>query len=192
MNKNRLEAFSDGVLAIIITIMILELKIPQGDELKDIYSLLPKFLSYVVSFVYVAIYWNNHHYLIHTVQKLSAGILWANLNLLFWLSLLPFATAWAGENNFTQYPVFLYGAILLLCAISYTILTRAIVSLHGPHSVLAKAIGKDIKGKLSILFYFIGMIVAFYQPLLSCLLYVLVAILWLIPDMRIKNAYEKI
>lgn len=191
MNKNRMEAFSDGVLAIIITIMILELKIPHGDNIQDIIPLFPKLLSYVVSFIYIGIYWNNHHYLIHTVQSLSAGILWANLNLLFWLSLLPFATAWAGENNFTLYPVALYGVVLLLCAIAYSLLTKTIIAHHGTHSVLAKAVGKDIKGKVSIIFYFAGIILAFLNPLISCFFYVLVAVIWLIPDMRIRNAYLK-
>lgn len=189
MNKNRLEAFSDGVLAIIITIMVLELKIPHGDDFQALSTLIPKFISYLVSFVYVAIYWNNHHYLIHTVQKVSPSILWANLNLLFWLSLLPFATAWAGENDFSKYPVALYGVVLFLCALAYTILTKTIISYHGSDSVLAKAVGKDLKGNISNLLYLAGIFLAFYQPIISGLLYILVAIIWLIPDMRIKKAY---
>lgn len=186
-----MEAFSDGVLAIIITIMVLELKIPHGDNIQDILSLFPKFLSYVVSFIYVGIYWNNHHYLIHTVQNLSAGILWANLNLLFWLSLLPFATAWAGENNFTLYPVVIYGIILLFSALAYTLLTKRIIIHHGSDSVLAKAVGRDFKGKFSLLLYFAGILLAFYNPIISCFLYVLVAMIWLIPDLRIKNVYSR-
>jgi len=188
MNKTRLEAFSDGVLAIIITIMVLELKVPHGKEWQDLYPLCSKMLSYILSFTYVGIYWNNHHHLFHTVKHVSAGILWANLHLLFWLSLLPFATAWAGENNFSQFPIILYGVLLFMCAIAYFILSKVIIAEHGEHSLLAKAVGKiDLKGILSPVIYAVGVALAFYLPLISFILYFVVAIMWIIPDRRIEK-----
>ncbi len=188
MNKTRLEAFSDGVLAIIITIMVLEIKVPHGFELQDLFPLCSKMISYILSFAYVGIYWNNHHHLFHTVKHVSAGILWANLHLLFWLSLLPFATAWAGENNFAPYPMILYGVLLFLCAIAYYILSRVIIAEHGENSLLAKAIGKkDIKGLVSPLIYALGVGVAFYNPIISLFLYFIVALIWIIPDRRIEK-----
>ncbi len=188
MNKTRLEAFSDGVLAIIITIMVLELKVPHGKELQDLYPLCSKMLSYILSFTYIGIYWNNHHHLFHTVKHVSAGILWANLHLLFWLSLLPFATAWAGENNFSQYPIIIYGILLFLCAIAYYILSKVIILEHGDDSLLARAMGKnDIKGMISPIIYASGVAVAFYNPIISVLLYSIVAIMWILPDRRIEK-----
>lgn len=191
MNKNRLEAFSDGVLAIILTIMVLELKVPHGDTLSDLMPLFPKFISYILSFIYVGIYWNNHHHLIHTVKDINAKIMWANLNLLFWLSLIPFVTAWVGENNFSKTPVALYGAALLMPAISYYLLTLAIINTHESDSLLSKAIGSDFKGKISIVIYSLSILIAFFFPLVSCLLYLAVAIMWLIPDKRIEDAIKK-
>lgn len=187
MNKNRLEAFSDGVLAIIITIMVLELKIPHTDSFRDLVALFPKFLSYVLSFVYVGIYWNNHHHLIHTVHKLNGKIMWSNLNLLFWLSLLPFVTAWAGENQFSKNPVAAYGFVLMMSALAYYVLTRSILAAHGENSFIAKAVGSDFKGKISIVIYLVAIILACYMPLVSCLLYMAVALMWLIPDRRIED-----
>lgn len=187
MGKNRLEAFSDGVLAIIITIMVLELKVPHGDSLAALKPLLPVFLGYVLSFLYVAIYWNNHHHLMHTVEKVSASILWANMHLLFWLSLVPFATAWMGENHFASMPTALYGAILLMAAIAYWLLQQAIIRRHGNESVLAKAIGIDIKGYGSVALYAMAIPLAFYNELLADAIYVLVAFWWLVPDRRIEN-----
>lgn len=187
MGKNRLEAFSDGVLAIIITIMVLELKVPHGDSLAALKPLLPVFLGYVLSFLYVAIYWNNHHHLMHTVEKVSASILWANMHLLFWLSLVPFATAWMGENHFASMPTALYGVILLMAAIAYWLLQQAIIRRHGNESVLAKAIGIDIKGYGSVALYAMAIPLAFYNELLADAIYVLVAFWWLVPDRRIEN-----
>lgn len=187
MQKNRLESFSDGVIAIIITIMVLELKIPHGDSLEEIKKLIPKFLSYVLSFIYIAIYWNNHHHLIHTVSKASAPIMWANTHLLFWLSLVPFVTAWAGENNFSVLPVATYGVVLFMAAVAYFILTKAIIKTHGSDSILANAIGKDFKGTLSVVMYAIAIPIAFFQPYISAGIYVLVALIWLKPDKRIEN-----
>ncbi len=187
MGKNRLEAFSDGVLAIIITIMVLELKVPHGDSLLALKPILPVFLSYVLSFIYVAIYWNNHHHLMHTVERVSASILWANMHLLFWLSLVPFATAWMGESHFTSIPTALYGFILLMAGFAFWVLQRAIIGSHGKESVLAKAIGGDVKGYGSIVLYTIAIPLAFYQEFLAGVIYVLVALFWLIPDRRIER-----
>jgi uncharacterized membrane protein len=187
MGKGRLEAFSDGVIAIIITIMVLELKVPHGAELSNLLELAPVFLSYVLSFANVGIYWNNHHHLLHTVKKVSAGILWANLFLLFWLSLIPFTTGWMGENHFAKWPVVLYAFDLLMCAISYTILVYTIIGSHGNDSGLAKAIGNDSKGKISLLAYAVAIPLAFYNPWISGGLIILVALMWLIPDSRIAK-----
>jgi uncharacterized membrane protein len=187
MGKNRLEAFSDGVLAIIITIMVLELKVPHGAELADLHELVPVFLSYVLSFVYVGIYWNNHHHLLHTVKHVSAGILWANLHLLFWLSLFPFATAWMGENHNAPMPSVAYGVVLLMAAIAYFILQQMIVGSHGHDSVLGQALGSDWKGKLSPIFYLTAIPMAFVNPWISSALYTTVALLWIVPDKRIER-----
>jgi uncharacterized membrane protein len=188
MGKNRLEAFSDGVLAIIITIMVLELKVPHGAELANLEPLIPVFLSYVLSFVYIGIYWNNHHHLLHTMKTVSAGILWANLHLLFWLSLFPFATAWMGENHAAPLPTAAYGAVLLMAAIAYVILQGAIIAKHGRDSVLGHAIGTDWKGKLSPLAYLSAIPLAFVNPWISNVLYVGVALTWIVPDRRIERA----
>jgi TMEM175 potassium channel family protein len=188
MKSNRLEAFSDGVLAIIITIMVLELKAPHNDSLSALLPLLPAFLSYVLSFVYLGIYWNNHHHMLHTTESVTGGILWANLHLLFWLSLFPISTAWMGENHFASVPTALYGLVLLMAAIAYFILQRTIILSQGENSVLARAVGKDLKGKASPLLYLLAIPAAFYSPWISNLIYVLVALMWLIPDRRIENA----
>jgi uncharacterized membrane protein len=187
MHKGRLEAFSDGVIAIIITIMVLELKTPHGTELKDLAPLIPVFISYVLSFIYVAIYWTNHHHLMQAAERVSGSILWANLHLLFWLSLTPFVTAWMGENNFAPRPVALYGSVLFASAIAYYILARTLLHHHGHGSVLAKAIGRDFKGKISIVIYALGIALSFVNSMIGFGLYVLVAILWLVPDRRIER-----
>jgi len=187
MGKSRLEAFSDGVLAIIITIMVLELKVPHGAEATALVPLLPVFLSYVLSFVYIGIYWNNHHHMLHTVRKVSGGILWANLHLLFWLSLFPVSTGWMGENQFAPLPTAFYGVVLLMAAIAYWLLQRTIIASQGVDSLLARAIGKDVKGKLSPLCYALAIPLAFLSPWLANLLYVLVALIWLVPDRRIER-----
>lgn len=190
MTKNRLEAFSDGVMAIIITIMVLEMKVPHGIEIQSLIPLLPIFLTYVMSFIYMGIYWNNHHHMLHTVKSVNGAILWANLHLLFWLSLIPFVTGWMGENYFARMPTAVYGIVLFLSAISYTILQRAIIKHHGIDSKLKKAIGYDLKGKLSVIFYFFGILSAFYNEWIALFLYSLVAVMWLIPDRRIELRYE--
>lgn len=187
MNKGRLEAFTDGVLAIIITIMVLELKVPHGGEFKDLQAVLPVFGSYVLSFIYVAIYWNNHHHMLQTVKQVSGTILWANIHLLFWLSLIPFVTGWMGENHFTIASVFLYGVVLLCAAIAYFILQNSIIKNQGKDSILAAALGKDIKGKISPPLYICGIVGAFINVWISGAIFILVAILWLIPDRRIEN-----
>ncbi|HEY3250580.1 MAG TPA: TMEM175 family protein, partial [Ignavibacteria bacterium] len=187
MNKNRLEAFSDGVLAIIITIMVLELKVPHGTDFIALKPVLPFFVSYVLSFIYLAIYWNNHHHMLHTVKKVSGGILWANMHLLFWLSLVPFVTGWMAENNFAPLPVAVYGVDLLLAAIAYYILQTIILRRHGKDSLLAKAIGKDLKGKISPVLYVLAIILTFFNEWISGAIYVLVALIWLIPDKRIER-----
>ena len=187
MDKNRLEAFSDGVLAIIITIMVLELRVPHGSDLATLRPLLPVFLSYVLSFLYLGIYWNNHHHLLKASRRVNGGILWANLHLLFWLSLFPFATGWMGENHFAPLPSALYGAVLLLAAIAYYILQTLIVAeAGGAQSSLAAAIGKDWKGKLSPPLYLLGIIASFFAPTVASGVYVLVALMWLIPDRRLE------
>ncbi len=187
MNKGRLEAFSDGVLAIIITIMILEMKAPHGAAFADLKPVLPAFLSYILSFIYIGIYWNNHHHMLQTTRRVTGTILWANLHLLFWLSLVPFVTAWSGENHFASAPMALYGVVLLFAAIAYTILQSVIVKENGEKSLLAEAVGKDLKGKISMLFYVAAIPSAFISPWISGALYILVALIWLVPDKRIEN-----
>jgi uncharacterized membrane protein len=188
MGKGRLEAFSDGVLAIIITIMVLELKVPHGEDPAVLQPLIPVLLSYVLSFAYVGIYWNNHHHMLHTVQRVSGPVLWANLHLLFWLSLFPFTTGWMGENHFSPMPTALYGVVLLMAAIAYFILQRAIIASQGEHSLLAKALGTDLKGKMSPVLYAAAIPLAFWSPRIANAMYVLVALLWLVPDRRIEKA----
>jgi len=188
MNTTRLEAFSDGVIAIIITIMVLELKVPHGDNLAALEPVLPVFLSYVLSFIYVGIYWNNHHHMLHACRAVSGGILWANLHLLFWLSLFPLATAWMGENHLAPLPSALYGAILLMGGIAYWILQETIIAAQGPDSLLRRAVGRDWKGKLSPPLYLIGVVASFASPRASQALYALVALMWLVPDRRIETA----
>jgi uncharacterized membrane protein len=187
MGKTRLEAFSDGVIAIIITIMVLELKVPHGEEISVLSALWPVFLSYVLSFANVGIYWNNHHHLFHTVHKVTGAMLWANLHLLFWLSLFPFTTGWMGENHFAAAPVAVYGLNLLMAAIAYFILVRTIIAAHGSQSELALAIGQDWKGKLPLPAYAAGVLLAYVSPWISCALYVGVALMWLVPDRRIEK-----
>lgn len=191
MGKNRLEAFSDGVFAIIITIMVLEMKVPHGTELKVLIPLMPVFLSYVLSYVYVGIYWNNHHHMLHVTERVDGVILWANLHLLFWLSLFPFVTGWMNENYFAPVPVALYGTVLLMAAIAFFILQRVIISRHGHDSVLARATGSELKGKLSQLAYFIAIPLAFISVVMATMLYVLVALIWLVPDQRIEKMLRK-
>jgi uncharacterized membrane protein len=187
VGKGRLEAFSDGVIAIIITIMVLELKVPHGTELASLRPLWPVFLSYVLSFVNLGIYWNNHHHMTHVTERVSGKVLWANLHLLFWLSLFPFVTGWMGENHFAPAPTALYGVVMLLAAIAYWILLRAILAVQGPHSLLAAAVGRDFKGKLSPLLYLIAIPSAFIREWIAGGLYVIVALMWLIPDRRIER-----
>lgn len=188
MGKNRLEAFSDGVIAIIITIMVLELKVPHGENVAALGPLLPVFLSYVLSFVYVGIYWNNHHHMLHMCTRVTGPILWANLHLLFWLSLFPFATGWMGENHFAAAPAAVYGAVLFMAALAYWLLQRTIIASQGDRSALKSAVGRDLKGKLSPLIYAIAIVAAFWSNWLSLGLYVLVALIWLVPDRRIEGA----
>jgi uncharacterized membrane protein len=187
MGKNRLEAFSDGVLAIIITIMVLELKVPHGSDIEVLRPLAPMFFSYALSFVYVGIYWNNHHHLLHATTQVSGGVLWANLNLLFWLSLLPFATGWMGENHFATWPSAVYGFVLLMAALAYYVLQSCIIAIEGPQSMLKRAIGSDWKGKASPVIYLVAMGASFVWPWLAQGLYALVALMWLIPDKRIER-----
>ncbi len=187
MSKARMEAFSDGVIAILITIMVLELKAPQGASLENLQPLVPTFFSYVLSFVYIAIYWNNHHHLLHAVHHVTGRILWANVHLLFWLSLTPFVTAWMGENRFAPVPVALYGGVLLAAACAYFILTRALLAREGAGSTLARALGADFKGKISVVIYAAAIPIALAWPLASCALYVAVALMWLVPDRRIER-----
>jgi TMEM175 potassium channel family protein len=188
METNRLEAFSDGVLAIIITIMVLELRVPHGSDVATLRPLLPVFLTYVLSFIYLGIYWNNHHHLLKACPKLNGAIMWANLHLLFWLSLLPFATGWMGENHFTSVPSALYGSVLLMAAVAYFLLQNLIIRVHGRTSKLAHAIGADAKGKLSPILYALGILASFFRPWLAGCIYVLVALMWLIPDQRLQWA----
>ncbi|MEZ4803513.1 MAG: TMEM175 family protein [Gelidibacter sp.] len=191
MTKGRLEAFTDGVLAIIITIMVLELKVPHGGEFEDLSNLLPIFGSYVLSFIYIAIYWNNHHHMMQTAKHVTGSILWANMHLLFWLSLVPFVTGWMGENHFTTATVCLYGVVLLGAAIAYFILQTLIIKSHGKESLLARAMGNDLKGKISPVFYIIGILGAFLNVWVSGIMFILVAIIWLIPDKRIENKLKE-
>ncbi len=190
MGKGRLEAFSDGVIAILITIMVLELKVPHGSSPADLLPLVPVLLSYALSFVYLGIYWNNHHHLLQAARHVDGRVLWANLHLLFWLSLVPFTTAWMGENEFATWPVALYGVVLLLAALAYFVLTRALVARHGADSVLAAAIGRDGKGLLSLVLNLVGVALAFVLPAAACGVYVLVAVIWLVPDRRIGKRLE--
>lgn len=187
MNKGRLEAFSDGVIAIIITIMVLELKIPHIDTVDSLRPLIPVFISYLLSFIYLGIYWSNHHHMLQAVKSVNGGILWANMHLLFWLSLVPFVTGWMGENHFTKWPVAFYGFILFMNAIAYTILAKSLVKHHGKDSMLSKAMGKDTKGNISILLYLTGIIAAFINSWVSFAIYIIVAIIWIIPDRRIEK-----
>ena len=190
MGKNRLEAFSDGVLAIIITIMVLELKVPHGASVEVLRPLVPVFLSYVLSFVYIGIYWNNHHHLLHTVRRVSGWVLWANLHLLFWLSLLPFATGWMGENHFAPLPSALYGVVLLLSGVAYWILQQVIIATDGETSLLKQAIGRDWKGNLSPVLYVVAIASTFWSQWMAQSIYVLVAVLWVIPDRRIERVLD--
>lgn len=190
MTRNRLEAFSDGVIAIIITIMVLEMKVPHGDELSALIPLWPVFLSYVLSFIYLGIYWSNHHHLMHTVHRVSGGVMWANLHLLFWLSMIPFVTGWMGENHFAPVPTAVYGSVLLLCAMAWVILQSAIIRVEGPGSELAKAVGRDRKGRISQLLYVAAIPLAFVHPSISGALFIAVAMIWIIPDKRIERALE--
>jgi len=192
MRNTRLEAFSDGVLAIIITIMVLELKAPEGDTLSALKPLFPTLLSYVLSFTYIGIYWNNHHHLLHTCNKVTGAVLWANLHLLFWLSLLPFATGWMGENHFAALPTVIYGFVLLMAGSAYYILQKAIINAHGSDSLLNKALGKDWKGKGSIILYIAGIVCASRLPLLAQIIYAGIAVMWLVPDRRIENELKRV
>lgn len=190
MEKNRLESFSDGVLAIIITIMVLQLGVPQGTDISDLYPVIPIFLGYVLSFIYVGIYWNNHHHLLQAANKVSGSILWINLILLFWLSLFPFTTAWMAENHFTPWPTALYGIVLLMAAVSYLALQNQIMKNEGENSKLKQAVGKNYKGKISLICYIAAICFALILPQISQLLYVIVALLWLIPDRRIEKILD--
>jgi uncharacterized membrane protein len=187
IGKSRLEAFSDGVLAIIITIMVLELKVPHGDTIEALEPLLPVLLSYALSFVYVGIYWNNHHHMLHATRHIDGSIMWANLHLLFWLSLLPFVTGWAGEHHFAAQPTMLYGIVLLMSAIAYFILQRRIIAREGRESTLARAVGRDYKGKISPVIYLVAILSVWISPWIAVALYVLVALIWLLPDRRIER-----
>lgn len=191
MGKGRLEAFSDGVLAIIITIMVLEMKVPHGSNLDALQPLLPVFISYVLSFIYIGIYWNNHHHLLQAVNRVSGSALWANVHLLFWLSLVPFATAWMGENHFSLWPFVLYGFILFMAGIAYYILAHCLTGIHGRDSELARALGKDVKGILSVVLYLIGIGLAFINPWLGFSIYSVVAAIWFIPDSRIEKNIKR-
>ncbi|MEP7145722.1 MAG: TMEM175 family protein [bacterium] len=192
MDKRRLEAFSDGVLAIIITIMVLEIKLPHGNsDFNSLIPLLPIFLSYILSFIYIGIYWNNHHHMLHGTAKISGSILWANLHLLFWLSLVPFVTAWMGENHFAPNTLALYGVILLMAAVAYIILQHFIIATNGKDSLISNAVGKDLKGKISMVMYLLAIPLSFITPLVTGALYVFVALLWLVPDRRIETYYSK-
>jgi uncharacterized membrane protein len=191
VGKGRLEAFSDGVIAIIITIMVLEMKVPHGATLDALSPLLPVFLSYVLSFIYVAIYWNNHHHMLQTCKRVTGGVLWANLHLLFWLSLFPFATGWVGENHFAAVPTALYGIVLLAAAVAYMILQRTIIAVGGESSPLKAAVGSDWKGKLSPVFYVCGIASTFFQPWAAMAIFVAVAVIWLVPDPRIEKMMRR-
>ena len=187
MNKGRLEAFSDGVIAIIITIMVLELKVPHGTDLAALKPLIPVFLSYVLSLIYLGIYWNNHHHLLQAARNVDGRVLWANLHLLFWLSLIPFVTGWMGENHIASLPYAVYGVVLLFAAIAYFILVHALIAHHGKHSILATAIGNDFKGKISVVFYAFAVGLSFVHPWIAGAIYAFVALMWLVPDLRIEK-----
>ena len=189
MNKARLEAFSDGVIAVIITIMVLEMKVPHGEDFESLRPVIPVFLSYVLSFLYAGIYWSNHHHLFHAVRQVNGRILWANLHLLFWLSLVPFTTGWMGENHFRPIPVALYGAVLLCSGLSFVLLTRALVVHHGRDSALARSIRGDTKGKASVLLYAVAIPLAFANVWVACAIYVFVAVMWIVPDPRIEKNF---
>ncbi|MEO0045390.1 MAG: hypothetical protein RL705_581 [Bacteroidota bacterium] len=191
MNKNRLEAFSDGVLAIIITIMVLEFKVPDSVSYEAIRPLFHKFLSYILSFIYVGIYWNNHHHLLYTVKRVNGKILWANLYLLFWLSMIPFATAWIGEHHFAPFPMMFYGFILLMNGLAYFMLQNQILKHHGEDSLLSHALGKDYKGKSSPMLYFVAILLAYKYPAIAGAIYIFVALMWLVPDKRIERIFNE-
>jgi uncharacterized membrane protein len=190
MHKTRLEAFSDGVMAVLITVLVLELKVPHGHELQALTAVAPVFCVFVLSFVFLGIYWNNHHHLLHATERINGGILWANLHLLFWLSLIPFTTGWMGESHLAAWPTALYGVVLLAAGLAYLILQNSIVKHQGPHSLLAKAIGQDRKGKASALSYAVAVALAFVQPVASAVIYALVAMMWLVPDRRIESMFR--
>ncbi|WP_213777383.1 TMEM175 family protein [Caballeronia sp. dw_276] len=187
MGTNRIEAFSDGVIAIIITIMVLELKVPHGADLAALATLIPVFCAYVLSFVYVGIYWNNHHHLMHAAKRVNGSVLWANLHVLFWLSLFPFTTNWMGENHLASWPTALYGFDLFMTAFAWYILTRALIGLHGANSMLERAIGSDVKGKLSVVLYLVAIAASFWEPWVAAALYAVVAVVWLVPDRRVEK-----
>jgi uncharacterized membrane protein len=187
VTKGRLEAFSDGMIAIFITVMVLEFKAPHGADLSDLLPLTPTLLSYVLSFVFLGIYWSNHHHLLQAIKHVDGAVLWANLHLMFWLSLIPFVTAWMGENHFAPWPVALYGVVLLFSAVAYSVLTAILIGLHGRESALARAVGRDVKGKASLIAYALAIPLAFVAAWLSCALYAAVALMWLVPDRRIEN-----
>jgi TMEM175 potassium channel family protein len=191
MRTERLQAFSDGVLAIIITVMLLEMKIPHGDELNSLGPVLPVFLSYILSFIYIGIYWSNHHHMMYSVKHVNGAVLWANTHLLFWLSLVPFASGWMGENHFTKWPVVIYGIVLCMAGCAYYILAQALIKLHGKDSTLSRAIGKDKKGIISVVIYLTAIAAAFFNPSISLILYACVAAMWLIPDRRIEKTIVK-
>lgn len=188
MGKGRLEAFSDGVLAIAITIMVLDLKVPHSTHFSDLDELIPVFVSYALSFIYIGIYWTNHHHMLHTIKKVTGGILWANLHLLFWLSLIPFSTGWMGENNFADSTAALYGVVLLLSALSYWILQQTIIRSQGSNSILKRAVGRDQRGRFSIIAYLVAIVLAYQVEWISLGIYIVVALMWLIPDKRIERA----
>ena len=191
MEKNRLEAFSDGVIAVIITVLVLELKVPHGDRIEALLPIVPTFLSYVLSFIYVGIYWNNHHHMLQAAGHITGTVLWANLLLLFWLSLFPFTTAWMGENHFGALPCALYGFVLLMAALSYSLLQHTIIAAEGPPSFLKTALGADWKGKASPFFYAVGIVAAFFAPRIAQAIYVATALMWLVPDRRIERALAR-
>jgi TMEM175 potassium channel family protein len=187
MGTERVQAFSDGVLAIIITVMLLEMKIPHGDDLNSLKPILPVFLSYILSFIYIGIYWSNHHHMLYSVKHVNGAVLWANSHLLFWLSLVPFASGWMGENEFTKWPIIVYGIILLMAGVAYYILSQLLIKLHGKNSTIAVAVGKDKKGIISVVIYMTAIAAAFFNPSISLILYAAVAAMWLIPDRRIEK-----
>jgi uncharacterized membrane protein len=190
MGTQRVEAFSDGVIAIIITIMVLELRPPHVTEFQALGPLIPVFLSYVLSFIYLGIYWSNHHHMLHATERVDGGVLWANLHLLFWLSLVPFVTAWIGENHYESIPMAMYGVVLLMAALAYWVLQRTIIRRQGPGSVLERAVGRDLKGKLSPVLYLLAIVASFIRPWIAGVLYVFVALMWLVPDRRIERTIE--